>query len=96
MINRDDGGGGENVTLLRLVSFRLRSDVMSDTLVDYHVAPNPVIDASVQSYQQVGAMDSLHFGLIAMSIEPFACEVVKVDVDGCGARQVSPGNLESS
>lgn len=80
--------------MLRLVSFK--SDVMSDTLADYHVAPTPVIDASVQSYQQVGAMDSLHFGLIAMSIEAFACEGVKVNIGGGGARQVSPGNLEPS
>jgi hypothetical protein len=39
-------------------------------------------------------MDFLHFGLIAMSIEPFACEVVKVNIGGGGARQVSPGNLK--
>jgi len=41
-------------------------------------------------------MGSLHFGLIAISVEPFAGEVVKVDIGGGGARQVSPGNLKPS
>jgi hypothetical protein len=33
------------------MSLRHQSDVMSDTFVDYYVAPTSVIDASVQSYQ---------------------------------------------
>jgi len=37
------------VTVLRLVSLRHQSDVMSDTLVDYHVAPTAIIDTSLQS-----------------------------------------------
>ena len=39
------------MTLLRLVSLRHQCDLLSDTLVDYHVAPTHVIDTSVQSYQ---------------------------------------------
>ena len=38
-------------------------------------------------------MDSLlAFGLIAIFVEPFACEVLNMNMCGGGARQVSPGN----